>query len=269
MSYWIDLDAAPLGTFVFSGSADVAEAAGLAGLDFIIIDREHAPSSWDNTVGLIRAAASARCPALVRVERLDAVEIGHAVDAAAAGVVIPRISSVEDVRSAVAAARYAPLGDKGACPAARNGRLGLQRRDYSEATDESNRRFLLVGLIEDRRGIDNLNVILSEAPGLDVVLLGRSDLAADLGHVGNIRHPEVLAAVDRYIAVAGASGKGGMVVAAGENPAAWLDAGMRLLVQGIDIELLANSFAETAAAHRALLSRRAAGSAYDSRSTMK
>ena len=263
MPYWIDLDTAvPLGTFVFTGSPAVAEAAGLAGLDFIIVDREHAPSSWDNTIGLVRAAASVRCPVLVRVERLDAVEIGHAVDAGAAGVVIPRLSRMEDVRSAVAAARYAPLGEKGACPAARNAELGLRRRDYASVTDESNKRFLLVGLIEDRRGIDNLDAILSEVPGLDLVLLGRSDLAADLGHVGNIHHPEVLAAVERYTAVAGASGKGGMVIAAGENIAAWLDAGMRLLVQGVDIELLASSFSETVAAHRALLRRRAPGPAF-------
>jgi 4-hydroxy-2-oxoheptanedioate aldolase len=260
MPQWIDLDAGvPLGTFVFPGSADAAEAAGLAGLDFIIIDREHAPASWDNTIGLIRAAAAAGCPALVRVERLDPVEIGHAVDAGAAGVVVPRLASVADVRAAVAAARYAPVGDKGVCPGARNGGLGLRRRDYAGVTEESNRRFLLVGLIEDRRGIDDLDAILAEAPGLDLVLLGRSDLAADLGHVGNIRHPEVLAAVERYVAVAGASGKGAMVVVAGEDPVAWLDAGMRLLVQGIDIEILARGFAEAVAAHRARLQDRARG----------
>ena len=130
MVKWLDLDSRlPLGTFLFSGSPQIAEAIGLAGLDFVIVDREHSPSSWDLTVSLIRAAAAAGCPALVRVTGIDPVEIAHAVDAGAAGVVVPMVSGAADVRTIVRAARYAPVGQKGACPVSRNAGLGLRRGD--------------------------------------------------------------------------------------------------------------------------------------------
>jgi 2-keto-3-deoxy-L-rhamnonate aldolase RhmA len=247
-----------LGTFIFSGSPSVAEVAGLAGFDFVIIDREHSPSSWDTTVALVRAVAAADCPALVRVTGMDSVEIGHAVDSGAAGVMVPRVSAPHDVQAIVAAARYAPLGQKGACPVSRNAGLGLRRHDYASVTEESNQRFLLVGIIEDRLGIENLDAILAEKPGLDLVLLGRSDLAADLSHVGDIRHREVEAAVARYVAVTAPTAKGGMVVTAGEDAGAWIDAGMRMLVLGIDLEILARAYSEAASAHRTTLERRAA-----------
>src|SRR5262249_20081583 len=40
----------PLGTFVFSNAEDIVEVIGLCGLDFVNIDREHSPKSWDVTV---------------------------------------------------------------------------------------------------------------------------------------------------------------------------------------------------------------------------
>jgi 2-keto-3-deoxy-L-rhamnonate aldolase RhmA len=254
MVQYLDLDRKlPLGTFLFSGSPNVAEAACLAGLDFVIVDREHSPSSWDSTVSLIRAAAAADCPALVRVTGIDRVEIGHAVDAGAAGVIVPLVSSREDVKAVVQAARYSPIGQKGACPVSRNAGLGLKRSGYADVVTESNRRFLLIGLIESRAGIDNLHAILTEEPGLDLVLLGRSDLAADLGQVGNIGHPAVQAAVGHYVRATRASKKGGMVVIAGEDIGKWADMGMRLVVQGTDIEAVARFYVDAVAAHRAVL----------------
>lgn len=258
MVKWLDLDKTlPLGTFLFSGSQNVAEALGLAGLDFLIVDREHSPSSWDATTALIRAAAAADCPALVRVTGLDRIEIGHAVDAGAAGVIAPLVSSADDVRAIVRAARYSPLGLKGACPVSRNASLGLRRADYANVVAESNEKFLLIGLIESQAGIENLDAILGEEPGLDLVLLGRSDLAADLGHIGDIRHPDVLAAVDRYIRATRAANKGGMVVVAGEDARLWADAGMRLMVQGTDMEAIVRVYAEAITTHRQMLAERA------------
>jgi 2-keto-3-deoxy-L-rhamnonate aldolase RhmA len=262
MPRWLNLSGpVPLGTFLFTGSVDIAEVAGLAGLDFVVIDREHAPSSWGSTIAIIRAAAAGGCSALIRIEHLDEIEIGHAVDAGAAGIVIPRLSGVEHVRAAVEAARYAPVGNKGACPGSRNASLGLRRREYLSVTQESNQHFLLVGLVEDARGVANLEAILAKEPGLDLVLLGRSDLAADLGHPGDIRHPDVIAAIERYKRVAATSGRCGMVVPAGEDSTSWIDAGMRLIVKGIDIEIIAKTFADAALEHRSLLQRRATGAA--------
>lgn len=255
MTIYLDITSAkaPLGTFLFSGSANVAEAVGLAGLDFVIVDREHSPSSWDSTVALVRAAAAAGCSSLIRVTGIDKVEIAHAVDAGAAGVVVPLVSSVDDVRAIVRAARYSPIGEKGACPVSRNAGLGLRRADYLNVVNESNAKFLLIGLIESRAGIENLDAILSEEPGLDMVLLGRSDLAADLGQIGNIAHPGVQVQIERYVEISASHGKGGMVAVAGENTRTWIDRGMRILVQGTDMEAIARFYADAVSTHRRLI----------------
>lgn len=85
------------------------------------------------------------------------------------------------------------------------------------------------------------------------MLLGRSDLAADLGHLGNIGHPAVQAAVESYVRITSAAQKGGMVAIAGEDTSKWADAGMRLLVQGTDMEAIARYYTEAVSAHLEML----------------
>ena len=51
---------------------------------------------------------------------------------------------------------------------------------------------------EGKKAIENLDEIL-DVPGIDVVFVGPYDLSSSLGHVGEIDHPEVVAAIKEII----------------------------------------------------------------------
>ena len=59
--------------------------------------------------------------------------------------------------------------------------------------------------IETHEALDALDAIL-EVPGLDTILVGPNDLAASLGHTGQIADPEVEAAIAHIIERAKAHG---------------------------------------------------------------
>lgn len=188
-----------LGSFAFLPSPGTVEILGRAGLDFVIIDQEHSRKAWDVVENMVRAADACAMAALVRVAWNEEKEILHALEAGAAGIVLPFVESAADVRRAAAALRYAPEGTRGTCTQTRAAGYGARKRNFVEYARECNRSLLLVGQIESRRGLENIEEIVGVDHGLDMVLLGRSDLASDLGKPGQTDDPEVEAATVRII----------------------------------------------------------------------
>ena len=84
------------------------EAAGYAGYDFVLLDMEHGPGTFENLQNLIRAAnVSGVCP-VVRVPRGTDIWIDQALDVGAGAIMIPQIDSADQARAAVSPA--APVG---------------------------------------------------------------------------------------------------------------------------------------------------------------
>src|SRR5690606_35645116 len=97
---------------------------------------------------------------------------------------------------------------------------------------------LIMALVEDREGIDNLDEILS-VDGLDAVVIGFGDLSLTMGYPMN--HPEVLKvgipAQEKVLA----SGKALQVtVQDGQQAAEWIERGA-LMVRFTAHTLLANA----------------------------
>lgn len=211
-----------LGCFAFLSSATVVEILGRAGLDFVIIDQEHSPKSWETVENMVRAAELCGMAALVRVARNDEKEILHALEVGAAGIVVPFVESASDVRLAASALRYPPAGTRGTCTQTRAAGFGAQRARFAEFAQQRNRELLLVGLIENRRGLENIDDIVGAEHGLDVVLIGRSDLATDMGRAGQAGDPLVKAATERICAAALAAGtRFGVATYSAEECEAW------------------------------------------------
>lgn len=104
-----------LGTFVKLSSASAIEALGAAGLDFAILDTEHAPCDQLMLEHLIRAADCVGLPTIVRVSRASEEHILKALDLGASGVQLPGLESADQVREALRFTKYAPMA-AGACP---------------------------------------------------------------------------------------------------------------------------------------------------------
>ena len=81
-----------LGTFLNLGSSLTAEIVALAGFDWALVDTEHGPGAEWHAVAQLQALG--RTPGLVRVESLERTRILRALDAGAAGVLVPRLESV-------------------------------------------------------------------------------------------------------------------------------------------------------------------------------
>lgn len=165
------------GTFVKTPSHQVVELLCLAGLDFVVLDAEHAPLDRADIDRLVLAARSGRMPCLVRVSEVGDPLAQSCLDVAADGLLFPRILDAPMARSAVAQARFRD-GTRGYSPSTRSARYG------SDGGEEYVRRSDLAVTtwcqIEDALAVERVEEIAA-VDGVDCLFVGRADLAISLG----------------------------------------------------------------------------------------
>ena len=183
------------GSFVGIPSPGVVELLAYAGLDFVVIDAEHAPMDIAVIEAMVRAADAADIDTLVRIQHIDETEIVRYLDLGVLGVQAPHTDTADQLRAAVRAVKYYPMGMRGMgfARAAQFANTPQARADHIEA---SNRETMIVCQIESKEGVENLPELLT-VDGVDVFFIGTSDLSQSLGYPGQRTHPEVQKAVDR------------------------------------------------------------------------
>ena len=164
---------ATIGGWLSIPSPFSAELMGRSGFDWVCIDTQHGVIGYDQMMPMLEALSITATPAFVRVPWNQPDHIMKSLDAGAQGVIVPMVSTEEDARAAVAAAKYPPMGMRSWGPI----RAALDVPDYSPET--ANRRTIVAVMIETPGGVENLDAILA-VPGVDAVYVGPSDLA--LGH---------------------------------------------------------------------------------------
>jgi 4-hydroxy-2-oxoheptanedioate aldolase len=223
-----------LGTFSIVAAVEIVEIVALAGFDVVVLDMEHGGYEIGNLGPHILAARARGLAPIVRVRWNEPALIGAALDAGAAGVLVPHVQSAADARAVVTAARFPPEGNRGAHP-------WVRAADYAAAEDwhaRANEDIAVIAMVEGREGVAAIDDILA-TPGLDAVFLGPVDLAASLGLAGQLDHPQVVQAVRSVIERASTAG----VAAACFSPGIaggrrWLEAGARLVTVGVDTQVL-------------------------------
>jgi 4-hydroxy-2-oxoheptanedioate aldolase len=185
------------GIIDFIGAPMVIEILARAGIDFVIIDMEHCPMDMDRLAHLIRAADAAGIAPLVRVPEVDAALIKRILNLDVAGIVIPH-GNRQSCEALVRAARYAPEGERGACPIVRA--TGYWPDDWPAYAQKANRNIMLLPLIEDSAAIDEIDAIAA-MPGIDGLFIGPYDLSVSVGAPGaDFDHPKMSEALDRMSA---------------------------------------------------------------------
>ena len=193
-----------LGMMHFTGSPMLIEVMASAGMDFVNIDMEHSPIDSELAAHLIRAADAAGIAPFVRVPSVDPGLIMKMLNLGTQGIIIPHATRA-DCEAAVSAARYAPEGSRGSCPAIRASRYG--QPDWAGYTRAANREVTIIPLLEDKEAIDDIEGILA-VDGVDIVFLGPFDYSVALGISGaTFDHPIMAAALDRVITMAKARNK--------------------------------------------------------------
>lgn len=169
------------------------ELAAKAGYDFVRIDCEHSYLSPGELRELLTVARLLGMPCQVRVPDLGSIT--PLLGQEPAGIMVPHVECVQQVRQAVSLCRFAPVGQRGMDGGTRLIRCGgIRRKDYmAQMTADQN----LILQIESRSGIERIDELLS-VEGPDMVATGRADLSQSLGVAGQKNHPDVIAA-ENYI----------------------------------------------------------------------
>src|SRR5581483_5604903 len=145
-------DAPVFGLWVTLESPSITEMAVALGLDWVVIDAEHGHLDWKEIVEHLRATVRSDTVALVRLAELNGGLIKRALDIGADGVVIPWVESAQQLRQALAFARYPLEGLRG---------IGADRATVwghclNEHTAEANANVFVIPIIETVQAVEQV-----------------------------------------------------------------------------------------------------------------
>jgi 4-hydroxy-2-oxoheptanedioate aldolase len=220
------------GCWLGMADAYAAEMAATCGFDWLLIDGEHAPNDLRTTLAQLAVIERSPSVPVVRLRDDDPARIKQALDAGAQSLLIPMIETADQAVCAVRATRYPPDGIRGVGSSLARASRFASIPDYLVS---ANAQICLILQVESRAGLAALDDILA-IPEIDCVFIGPSDLAADMGHLGNASHPEVRAEVFDALSRISASGKAAGVLATEDAFIQdCLKAGARFVGVGIDV----------------------------------
>ncbi len=220
-----------------------AEVMGTAGFDWLVIDGEHAANDIRSIRDQLMALQSSPSPVIVRVPVGEPWIIKQVLDVGAQTVLVPMVESGDQARQMVRACTYPPHGIRGVGATATRSSRYSAIADYTRTADA---QIALILQVENRAGLAALDDILA-VEGVDCVFIGPADLAADMGHPGDMTHPEVHAAIlDALGRIAEAGKVPGILSVSDDSIRAYLDAGARFVAVALDVITLARAARATA-----------------------
>ena len=191
------------GAWASLDSPGSAELMGRAGLDWVVIDLEHGNATETTLLAHLAATEVSGAVALVRPASGERLRVGRALDLGAAGIVIPRLDTVEQVREAVTFLRYPGDGQRGVALLTRGARLGTVNHAGVAALNQD-----IVGIvqIESPSAADAADEIAA-IDGVDVLFVGPADLSHSLGVPGQFGDERYAAALRRVVDACRSHGK--------------------------------------------------------------
>jgi 4-hydroxy-2-oxoheptanedioate aldolase len=230
---------------LWSGLASpiAAEILAGAGFDWIVIDGEHGPNDITTLLPQLQSMRGGTAEPVFRVPWNDMVIVKRALDVGARSLLIPFVQNAEEARRAVAATRYPPLGIRGVSLTPRANDYGRVQNYHKNAHLDT---CVLVQL-ETRAALKEIEAVAA-IDGVDGIFIGPSDLAADFGHLGNPKHPEVQAALKDAAARIRAAGKSaGMLTGNLDDVEPLIALGFNFIAVGLDVGILARGAEQIAA----------------------
>lgn len=192
-----------IGLWLDSGEAIIAEIAGNAGFDWLVIDAEHGPNDLRSVIEQLRALSSASAEPVVRIPTDESWMIKQYLDAGARTILVPMVNSASQAEELVKAMHYPPRGIRGMGAAVARASAYNTIPTYVQQASE---QVCLLVQVETGAALADLDNILN-VDGIDGVFIGPADLSADLGFGGSIDNPEYQAIVEEAIKKIVASGK--------------------------------------------------------------
>jgi len=232
-----------LGCWLGLASPYVAEISASAGFDWLLVDAEHAPNDLQSIISHLQIIGASDSHAIVRPPIGEVWIIKQLLDAGAQTVLVPMIESAEAAQTMVDAVTYPPHGVRGVGSALARASSFAAIPDYLQtARDE----ICLLVQVENRKGLDQLDEILA-VDGIDGVFIGPSDLAADMGFIGQAGATEVTSSVLNAMEKIVASGKAGGILTLDKSlQAQCRERGATFIATEIDVTLFARTIRQAA-----------------------
>ncbi|WP_170464430.1 aldolase/citrate lyase family protein [Ruegeria arenilitoris] len=238
-----------IGCWIGMANAYAAEIAATADFDWLLVDGEHAPNDLRSILEQVRVIEGSGSAAVARLPIGETWMIKQYLDAGVQSILVPMVESGDQARELVRAVRYPPHGVRGVGSSLARASRFAAIPDYLKTADE---QICLLVQVENRLGLAALDDILTT--DVDGVFVGPADLAADMGHIGNAGHPEVVEAVLDALQRIIASGKAaGILTLDPEMQRKCLDLGVTFLATDIDVTLFAKAMRQAAQTGLSLL----------------
>ena len=233
-----------IGLWLGLADAYCTELAANAGVDWLLIDGEHAPNDLCGMLGQLQAIAPYASQAIIRPVVGDSALIKQLLDIGAQTLLVPMVESAQQARELVRAMHYPPQGIRGVGSA-----LARASRWNSIAgyLDQADAQMCLLVQIENLEGLANLEAI-AQVEGVDGVFIGPADLSASMGYRGNPGHPAVQAAIEYAIARVRQAGKAAGILSADQALARrYIELGAAFVAVGVDTTVLMRGLQSLAA----------------------
>lgn len=218
-------------------TVNIAGLARESGFDWLFLDLEHNSMDVDTAAQICVAALPTGITPVVRVPSGDFALAARLLDGGAMGVVMPHVESAAEAARVVSACKYPPLGHRsltGPLP-----QLGFEALPMAEAMPLLNEHLFVAVMLETPAALEQADAIAA-VPGVDGVMIGTNDLAAELGLAGQFGHERIEQAYTTLIAACRRHGKhagmGGIYDHALMEK--YLRMGVRFLLGGSDTALM-------------------------------
>jgi 2-keto-3-deoxy-L-rhamnonate aldolase RhmA len=181
-------------------TVEIPQIAKACGFHWVFIDLEHSTMDLDTAGQIAGAALPVGIAPIVR----DVNRAARILDAGAQGAIFPHVQNADEARAFTKACKFRPIGSRSLS-------YGGPRLEYDavpavEAMRGGNEETLVVMMIETPEAVKNATEIAA-VEGVDVLLVGGSDLSTTMGISGQFTNPDFLKAIDTVIAAAQGAGK--------------------------------------------------------------
>jgi len=214
----------------------ITEIFTRSGVDFVGIDIEHSTITQEQSQRIIAASQAGGTLCLPRIASHNMEMIKRLLDSGADGIIVPMVSTPEDVERLVSWCKYPPKGRR-SFGIARGQGYGF---DFAEYTSTWNDVSSLIVQIESIEGVQNIEAILAN-DDVDGAMIGPYDLSGSLGIPGKLDHPSVMESAKKVIDACAGLGKacGTQVIEPdSENVSKAFDDGYTFVVLASDIFVL-------------------------------
>ncbi|VTU17436.1 HpcH/HpaI aldolase family protein [Variovorax sp. PBL-E5] len=227
------------GLVLGTGDPSVLEIIAGAGFDWLLLDGEHSAREMAALPQQLALIAASGASAALRPGSLDKAACGLCLDIGVQTLVAPLVESVSQAHGLVASTRFPPAGTRGVGTALARAAGWGRDADFLRG---SAAELCIVAQIESAAGVHCAGEI-ARVDGIDALLIGPSDLAASLGHLGQPSHPEVEAQIAEAVAAALSGGKAaGIFVRDPDAAARYLRLGCSFFIVGVDMAVMAGAF---------------------------